>query len=198
MFRNSTIVILLALAGCAGNQQVQRPQQLGLPMAGMMHIEVRLTQHEIMVATVNSLSGSAVAGQALVSPGVVAGGFAAGAAVGLIGALVDVAIDAHRNSVAEEAAKPMRAHMAQSHPDELVVASFSTLDKPRFAQEVTLEVIGRSEQEDLDHKVLEPAANVLVLTPSYFVSYDGSEFAYRLDARLVDRVRSPNRGDARL
>ncbi len=184
--------ILLALAGCASSPQHNRPDHFAFPMAQAMDVEVRLTQHEIVVSHANSTAGGAAGLQAAASPSMAGAGFAGGATVGLIGALVDVAIDAHRNSVAEDAAKPMREHMDGVNADDLICQSVDGLDRHLFAGTMTTQRIDRSEDDDKNQHKLQQAANILVLEPSYSVSYDGKTFTYVLMARIVDRGMTPN------
>src|SRR4051794_36284725 len=104
-------ILAVFLAACASNGY-HRPDHFDFPLAQSMEAEVRLTQHEIFVSHANSTAGGAAGLQVAASPSMAGAGFAGGAAAGLIGALVDAAIDAHRSGVAEDAAKPMREHMA--------------------------------------------------------------------------------------
>jgi len=157
-----------------------------------MDAEVRLTQHQIFVSHVNSTAGGAAGLQAAASPSVAAGGFAAGAAAGLIGALVDAAIDAHRNGVAEDAAKPMREHMAALNVDDLIYQSMNGLDKHVFADNIAVSRPTQSEDEDKKQRQLKAGSNILVLAPSYSVSYDGKTFTYVLAAKLVNRGINQN------
>jgi len=190
--RNLLPAILLALTGCATNSQVTRPEHLAFPLASSMDAEVRLTQHQIFVSHVNSMAGGAAGLQAASSPSVAAGGFAAGAAAGLIGALVDAAINAHREGVAEDAAKPMREHMASLNVDDLICQSMDGLDKHLFADNIALARLAHSEDEDKQQRQLKAGNNILVLAPSYAVSYDGKTFTYVLSAKIVDRGMNSN------
>jgi hypothetical protein len=193
IFRNlSPAIVLVALCGCATNSPV-RPAHLSLPIVSSnIDAEVRLTQHQMLVSHLNSTAGGAAGLQMAASPSVAAGGFAAGAAVGLIGALVDVAIDAHRNGVAEDAAKPMREHMTDISVDDLIYSSMDGLDKTVFGEHVELARVARAEDDDKQQRQLKPGTNILVLTPSYSVSYDGATFTYVLAVRLVDRAMNQN------
>ncbi|MBO9664115.1 hypothetical protein [Dokdonella sp.] len=182
---------VLLVAGCASGPHVQR-ERLALPLASNVDAEVRLTQHRIEVSHGNSTVGTAAGLQMASSPGVAAGGFAAGAAAGLIGALVDAAVDAHRQSVAEEASKPLRAATQSLDIDTLIRRSFDGLDENLIAANIAVEVLDRSEAEDEKHKRLKAGTNILVLVPSYSVSYDGETFTYSLFARIVDRTSGSN------
>ena len=191
--RNLAVAIILAaLCGCATNSAVQ-PAHLSFPIvASNIDAEVRLTQHQMLVSHLNSTAGGAAGLQMAASPSVAAGGFAAGAAVGLIGALVDVAIDAHRNGVAEDAAKPMREHMTDFSVDDMIYSSMDGLDKTVFGENVALTHVPRAEDDDTQHRQLKAGSNILVLAPRYSVSYDGETFTYVLQARLVDRAMNQN------
>ena len=156
-----------------------------------MDAEVRLTQHEIIVATVNSTAGTAASMQ-VASSGYLGGSFAAGAAVGIVGALVDAAIEAHHKSVAEEAVKPIRDHTAGLDLDALIVQSTDSLDRHLFADEITVQRMPVTEDADTQQRALKQGSNILVLSPSYWVSYDGSTFTYTLNARIVDRATNMN------
>lgn len=182
---------MLALAGCASGPSVQR-ERLALPLAPNVAAEVRLTQHRIEVAHGNSTVGTAAGLQMASSPGIAAGGFAAGAAAGLIGALVDAAVDAHRRSVAEEASKPLRAATQPLDIDALILQSFDGLDEKLIAADIAVEVLDRSEAEDERQKRLKAGTNILVLVPSYSVSYEGDTFTYSLFAKIVDRTPGSN------
>lgn len=185
-------IILLALTGCASTSHYQRPDHFTFPLAQTMEAEVRLTQHQMLMSHANSTVAGAAGLQVAASPSMAGAGFAGGAAVGLLGALVDVAIDAHRNSVAEDAVKPMREHMQGLDIDELIAHSTDALDKHLFAETITTQRMGSSEDEDSKQHRLKEGANVLVLIPSYSVSYDGKTFTYVLFARVVDRGMTPN------
>jgi hypothetical protein len=185
-------IVLLALSGCATTSHYQRPAHFSLPLAQTMEAEVRLTQHEMMVSHANSTVAGAAGLQVAASPSLAGAGFGAGAAVGLIGALVDVAIDAHRNGVAEDAVKPMREHLQGLDIDDLIAHSTDGLDKHLFAETITAQRLTTSEDEDGKQRRLKEGANILVLTPSYSVSYDGKTFTYVLFARVVDRGMTPN------
>ena len=190
MNRNFALVVVLGVAGCATGPHVQRAQHLAVPIANSIDAEIRLTQHQMIVSHFHSMAGGAAGLQAAASPNVAAGGFGAGAAAGLIGALVDVAIDAHRNSVAEETAKPLREHMQGLNVDELVYQSLDGLDKQRFAQQINAQHLNQSEADDEKQNQLKAGSNILVLVPSYSISYDGTTFTYVLTAKLVDRTQS--------
>jgi len=185
------IVLVAVLSGCAVSPHVERPR-LPRPVAETMSVEIRLVQHEMIVSHGTSSAGSAAGVQLAGSPAVAGGGFAAGAAAGLIGALIDVAIDAHRSSVADEAARPLREHMQGVDADALAVSSLDGLDHEVLAREFGVERIDRSEADDEKDSRLREGRDILVLTPSYFVSYDGATFTYVLNARLVDRVAGKN------
>jgi hypothetical protein len=189
MFRRYAIAMSFALAGCANGPHVQRAP-LALPLAESMTVEVRLTQHEIFVSHDVSNAGSAAGLQAASSPSVAAGGFRAGAAAGLIGALVDAAVNAHRSSVAEEAAKPLHDHMSGVDVDALVYRSMDALSTASFAHALRVEQLDKAEADDEKEGRLEPGGPVLVLAPAYSVSYDGKSFTYVLSAKVVDRVRA--------
>lgn len=191
MIRTIALLCVFALAGCATSPQFHRTQ-LALPIANHLDVEVRLTQHQIGVARGNSTAGGAAGLQAAGSPSVASGGFAAGAAAGLIGALVDVAIDAHRNNVADEAEKPLRARMTGLNVDELIYQSIDGLDKARFAQTIQTTHLDRAESDDEKQNQLSLGNNILILVPSYAVSYDQTTFTYALTAKLVDRNKSTN------
>ncbi|HEY0180592.1 MAG TPA: hypothetical protein VGC30_13320 [Dokdonella sp.] len=181
------LALATCLAACAAGPQVQR-EAPPLPVT-TLRVEVRLTQHQIEVSRTNSTVGAAAGVQMAGSPQVAAGGFAAGAAAGLIGSLIDVAIDAHRGSVAEHAAAPMREHAREVGIDALIATAVDGLDRHRFAETVDVVHVDRSEADDEKQGRFEPGTNVLVLVPSYAVNYDGDTFTYMLDARLVDRTR---------
>lgn len=189
--RNLVPVIILTLGGCATTSSVQRAS-LSFPIASSMDAEVRLTQHQILVSHANSTAGGAAGLQVAASPSMAGAGFAGGAAAGLIGALVDAAIDAHRNSVAEDAAKPMREHMTGLNVDDLIYQSADGLDKHLFAENIALVRIAHSEDEDRQQRQLKAGSNILVLAPSYSVSYDGKTFTYVLAAKVVDRSMNQN------
>ena len=191
MIRELLLVTFLALTGCAAGP-AQRAQFTSFPIAQTMDAEVRLTQHQMQVSHANSTAGGAAGLQLATSPGVAAGGFATGAAAGLIGALVDVAIDAHRSSVAEDAAKPMREHMQGFDADEVIYASAESLDRRLFAEHLAVQRLEHSEDEDKNARTLQAGSSILVLAPSYSVSYDGKTFTYVLAAKLVDRGANRN------
>lgn len=191
MTRKFSLAFCLMLAGCAVSPHVQRAR-LALPLAQSMNVEVRLTQHQISVSHMNSTAGAAAGVQMAGSPAVAAGGFAAGAGAGLIGALVDVAINAHRSNVAEEAEKPLREHMGSTDVDALVYRSIDGLEKKLFAENISVEHIDRAEADDEKQGRLNAGTSVLVLVPSYSVSYDGKTFTYVLAAKLVDRTQGAN------
>jgi len=188
MARRYAVAISLVLAGCASGPHVQRAP-LALPLAESMTVEVRLTQHEIFVSRDVSNAGSAAGVQMASSPSVAAGGFRAGAAAGLIGALVDAAVNAHRSSVAEAAAKPLHEHMSGIDVDALVYRSVDALSTTSFARSLRVEHLGKAEADDEKDGRLEPGSPVLVLAPAYSVSYDGKAFTYVLAAKVVDRAR---------
>ena len=187
MLRKGTLLMLLLLAGCATNSQLRRPEHLNFPIAPTINAEVRLMQHQMLVSHANSTVGGAVGLQLASSPSVAAGGFGAGAAVGLVGVLVDAAIEAHRSGVADDAVKPMRNHMVNLNLDDLVYQSMDGLDKQVFAPNIELERLNQSEDENQKARTLKAGANILVLLPSYSVSYDGQSFTYVLAAKIVDR-----------
>jgi hypothetical protein len=189
MIRTLVLLCVFALAGCATSPQFHRAP-LALPIANQLDVEVRLTQHQIDVAHGNSTAGTAAGLQAAGSPSVAAGGFAAGAAAGLIGALVDVAINAHRKGVADETEKPLREHMDGLNVDELIYQSVDGLDKARFAQTIQAAHLDRAELDDEKQNQLSLGNNILVLVPSYAVSYNQTMFTYELAAKLVDRNKS--------
>ena len=189
MFRNFVVVAFCVLAGCASNGPV-RPQNLKFPLAGSMDVEVRLLQHQMIVSHANSVVGGAAGLQLAATPNVAAAGFAAGAAAGLVGSLVDAAIDAHRQSVANDAVKPMREHMAGVDLDALVYQSVDDLDKKLFAPSIQVERLTQPEDADARVHALQEGTNILVLVPSYSVSYDGQAFTYVLSAKLIDRARN--------
>lgn len=173
---------------CASGPHVQRSQVPALPLAEHLDVEVRLTQHQIKVSYVESQAGAAAGLQmAATSPTVAAGGFAGGAAAGLIGALIDSAVTAHRSSVAQEMEKPIQAHTRELSIDDLVQQSFDGLDRKRFAEQIAFERLDKTEDEDSKH--LKPGSNILVLSPHYSVSYEGTFFSYVLEAKLVDRTQ---------
>ena len=191
MSRKFILAGFCLLAGCASNGPM-RPQNLSFPIAGDMSVEVRLMQHDVYVSHTPSTAGSAAGLQMASSPNVTGGSFAAGAAAGLIGALVDAAIDAHRQSVANDAVKPMREHTKGIDMDALVCQSMDRLDKNLFAPSIQVDRMSRPEDVDVSTHQLKERANVLVLVPAYSVSYDGQTFTYALSAKLVDRVGNSN------
>jgi hypothetical protein len=188
MIRKCIPTLVLMLAGCASGPQPQRLQQLTLPIAEPVQLEWRLTQHEIYVSHLPSNNVGSSAMNAAFPAGAAGGSFAGGAAVGLVGALIDVAVDAHRSSVAEETAKPLRATMVGINIDGLLLQSIDGLDRKRIAPAIRLEQLGKSEAEDEKNKQLNAGNNILVLSPSYSLSYDGTLFTYVLAAKLVDRT----------
>ena len=191
MFRKFILAGFCLLAGCASNGPI-RPQNLSFPIAGDMDVEVRLMQHDVYVSHTPSTAGSAAGLQMASSPNFTGGSFAVGAAAGLIGTLVDAAIDAHRQSVANDAVKPMREHTKGIDMDALVYQSMDRLDKKLFAPSIQVERMARPEDVDVNTHQLKEGADVLVLVPAYSVSYDGQTFTYALSVKLVDRVGNSN------
>lgn len=191
MNKNFASFVVLVLAGCAADSQYHRADHFNSPIEGRMDAELRITQHQIVVSHFNSVAGAAAGSQAALSPSV-AGSFAAGAGLGLIGALVDVAIDKHRDSVAEDAAKPMREHLANLVVEDLIYQSVELVDKRLLADSIVWQRIASSEEDDVKQHKLKEGRNILVFSPSYSVSYDGTTFTYVLSARIVDRAMNAN------
>lgn len=182
--------VLLLLTACASGPRVQRTERLAVPLAEQVDVELRLTQRQIRVAYDVSNAGGAAAMQVAATPGGVAGGsFAGGAAAGLIGALIDTAVTAHRGNVAKERERPIHANTADLPIDEMIQRSFDALDRKQFAENLVLKKLDHAEADDASAKRLEPGSNILVLDPTYSVSYDDSFFAYVLNVRLVDRTK---------
>jgi hypothetical protein len=192
MIRQCTVVAFLTLAGCVTGPQPQRLQQLASPVAAQVHVEWRLTQHEIYVSHLpsNNIGTSLV--NTAIPAGLGGGTFAGGAAIGAVGALIDLAVDAHRRGVAEDNAKPLRANMAGIDVDGLLLQSVAGLDRKLIASTIELEQLGKSEAEDERNGQLQAGSNILVLSPSYSLSYDGVLFTYVLAAKLVDRTSNVN------
>ena len=179
---------LLILTGCGG-LDVKRTQTLATPIATRMDVEVRLMQHKIVVSHAVSASATTAALQEASSPNVAAGGFAAGAAVGLIGALVDGAINAHREHVAEQIAAPIQQRTSSLDIDKIIYRSFDGIDKSQFAADMKIERLSSSTDEDKRSQQITTGDNILVLVPSYCISYDEKNFVYSLSAKLVDRTK---------
>lgn len=192
MIRQVAIVFaLLILTGCGG-PDVKRTHTLATPIATRMDVEVRLLQHKIIVSHAVSTAATAAALQEASSPNVAAGGFAAGAAAGLIGALVDGAINAHREHVAEEMAAPIQQRTSSLDIDQIIYRSFDSLDKSQFASDMEIERLSSSTGEDEKPQQITTGDNILVLVPSYSISYDEKNFVYSLLAKLVDRTKDTN------
>ena len=189
MIRQVVIVFaLLILTGCGG-LDVKRTQTLATPIATRMDVEVRLIQHKIVVSHAVSASATTAALQEASSPNVAAGGFAAGAAVGLIGALVDGAINAHREHVAEQIAAPIQQRTSSLDIDKIIFRSFDGIDKSQFAADMEIERLSSSTDEDERSQQITTGDNILVLVPSYCISYDEKNLVYSLSAKLVDRTK---------
>lgn len=179
---------LLLLSACANVPNVQRSERLPQPLAQQMDVEFRLTQQQIRIDyETSSAAGNAAMQVAIMPGGVAAGSFAGGAAAGLIGSLIDSAITAHRASLAKERERPIHANTSNLAIGELIERSFDALDRQRFAETLAVEKLDRAEWEDASAKRLQPGNSILVLEPSYSVSYDDSFFAYVLRVRVVDR-----------
>lgn len=181
-------LLLVLLSACASGPHVQRSAPLALPLAQHVDVEVRLTQHQIEVSYQPSTQGAAAGIQMASSPSVAAGGFAAGAAAGLIGSLIDTAVTAHRSSVAKEQQRPIQERTSGLSIDDLIQRSLEGLDRQRIAADIALVRLDRTERDDAEAKALTAGSNILVLTPRYSVSYDGTFFSYALEASLVDRT----------
>lgn len=185
----SLFPLIALLAGCATGPHVERKQSFVFPITQTMDVEVRLAQNQMNVSHVKSIAGGAAGLQAAASPSVAAGGFAAGAAAGLIGVLIDAGINAHRSKVAEEEAAPLREHTAGIDFSALIYASLDRLDRNEFAPTINLEHLNTPESSDRDKHQLAAGNNILVLSPSYAVSYDETTFTYALVASLENRSR---------
>lgn len=188
--RKTAPFLFLLLSACASGPRVQRSEPLALPLAQHVDVEVRLTQHQIEVSYQPSVQGAAAGIQMAGSPAVAAGGFAAGAAAGLIGSLIDTAVTVHRSNVAKEQQRPIQERTSGLSIDELIHRSLEGLDRERIAGDIALVRLDRAERDDAKAKTLTVGSNILVLTPRYSVSYDGSFFSYALDVTLVDRAQN--------
>lgn len=183
----ASLLALLALTACS-YPSVVRKNPPALPLGSDICVELRLPQKEVFVMHPNSTAGGAAGMQAAGSPAVASGGFAAGAAAGLFGALIDAGINLHRQHVAEDLAKPIQAATNKVDFNALIEGSLAGLDKQNFAAELRIERLGTTESEDQDTGHLRSGESILVLAPSYFVSYDEKHFVYALDARVVSRT----------
>lgn len=186
------------LAGCSG-PSVVRKEIPALPFSNTaLPVELRISQRQIYVkhdpSTAGSQAGNQAGMQAAMNPQITHGSFGGGAAAGLIGALIGAAIDAgvnaHRSSVAEELTKPLQANTDSIDFNAMIEASLGSLDRQEFASEYSVVRLDTPLAEDEKAGRLNTGKPILVLVPSYYVSYDQTEFVYQLAAAVVDRDRS--------
>lgn len=192
----ATLIVVAAgavLSGCVA-PSVVRQEPPTLPVAGKLQVELRLKQKSPYVnhdpSNTGILAGNQAGLQAAMNPAITHGTFAGGAAAGLIGALVgtaiDAAVNAHRSTVAEELGAPILAATASIEFNAMVESSLGKLDRQKFAQDIQVSLLATSVDEDEKARRLAPG-EVLVIVPTYFVTYDESSFVYQIDATLVER-----------